>query len=667
MRVFLIVLNLLIAAAAYTQCTNPGQTPATAFPVCGTSIFDQGTVGLCVNGTLPSPQCQSGGVVLQDLNPYWYKFTCFTAGTLGFIITPRNLADDYDWELYDVTNAANPNDVYSNASLVVASNWSGESGITGASAAGTTLFSCAGFGQPLFTRLVPLQAGRNYLLMVSHFTNTQSGYSLQFTGGTAGINDPNVPHLQKATANCGGDVISIKLNKKIKCSSLAANGSDFFITPASATPLSVTGIGCSSGFDTDSIQLRLNNFLPPGNYTLGIKAGSDGNTLLDYCNNPVPATDVASFTVAPAAPGRMDTLKAAGCSPNRLEVVFDKSVVCTSIAANGSDFTVNGPYPVSVTGATATCNTNGLSNSIILNLSQPLQRAGLFTVRLQVGSDGNTILNECGVATPAGESLSFPVADTVNADFTYNIEYDCTADVVNFLHPGGNGVNYWRWILDDGLTSSQQNPQVTYTMFNTKNIQLVVSNSFCSDTARTSFVLDNFLKADFNVLEDNCPAEPVVFTSNSIGKIVRHDWDFGDGGVGIGPTSTHSFNRPVRETVYNVRYTVTDSFGCSKTIQKPVKIYSSCTIAVPNAFTPNGDRTNATLYPLNAIKADNLQFTVYNRWGQVVFQTTSWKRGWDGTLNGRPQPSGTYVWTLRYVHRETKQRVEKKGFTILIR
>jgi gliding motility-associated-like protein len=667
MRVFLIVLNLLIVSASFAQpCTNAGQTPSTAFPVCGTSVFDQGTVPTCVNATLPSPQCQATGVVLQDLNPYWYKFTCFTSGTLGFLITPRNLADDYDWELYDVTNA-NPNDVYRDASLVVASNWSGEVGLTGASAAGTTLFSCAGTGQPLFTRLVPLQAGRNYLLMVSHYTPTQSGYSLQFTGGTANINDPNIPHLQNATANCGGDLITIKLNKKIKCSSLAGNGSDFFITPSLGTPLSVTGFGCSAGFDTDSIQLRLSNFLPPGNYTLGIKAGSDGNTLLDYCNNAMPASDVATFNVTPAAPAEMDTLKAASCSPNTLQITFDKAVVCASIAANGSDFTVNGPSAITVTGATTTCNTNGLTNSVILNLSQPLQRAGLFTVRLQVGSDGNTILNECGIPTASGESISFPIADTVNADFTYNIDYDCVADVVNFFHAGGNGVNNWRWTLDNGFTSTQQNPQATYTVFTTKQIQLIVSNGFCSDTSRTSFVLDNFLKADFSVLEDNCPVEPVLFTSNSAGRIVRHDWDFGDGGFGIGATPTHSFTTPGRETVYNVRYTATDSFGCSKTVQKSIKIYNSCTIAVPNAFTPNGDRVNPTLYPLNAIKAENLQFTVYNRWGQMVFQTNSWKRGWDGTLNGRPQPSGTYVWMLRYINRDTKQRVEKKGFTILIR
>ncbi|MGB8193572.1 MAG: gliding motility-associated C-terminal domain-containing protein [Chitinophagaceae bacterium] len=665
MRAFLITFYclLILTAATAQPCSNPGQTPGTAFPVCGTSVFDQNTVPLCDGRVLPSPHCT--GVELKDVNPYWYKFTCFQSGSLGLLITPRNLSDDYDWELYDVTNA-NPDDVYSNGALAIASNWSGEVGLTGASAAGTTLWSCAGNGQPLFTSRPALIAGHSYLLMVSHFTSSQSGYSLEFKGGTAVITDPNIPHLQKATPNCGGNVITIKLNKKIKCSSLAANGSDFVISPATALPVAAVGINCGSNFDTDSIQLQLNGFLTAGTYSVQVKQGTDANTLLDYCNNAVPLTDVASFSVQPSAPVPLDSLTALSCAPSTLQLVFSRPVVCSSIAADGSDFAVNGTYPVNISSVTGSC-AGGITNSITITLSQPLQQAGTFTIRLLTGSDGNTILNDCGIETPAGASIVFQVKDTVNADFTYNIQYGCNTDVINFSHAGGNGVNKWSWILDDGFTSGDQNPQAAYAVFDTKNIQLIATNGFCSDTARTSIVLDNFLKADFSVLEDNCPLEPVVFTTNSLGRIVSHEWDFGDGGFGSGSAITHLFTRPTRETIYTVRYTVADSFGCRKTIQKPVKVFSSCTIAVPNAFTPNGDRINPLLYPLNAVKADQLEFTVYNRWGQMVFRTTTWKRGWDGTLNGRPQPSGTYVWTLRYVNRDTGKRVEQKGYTVLIR
>ncbi len=74
----------------------------------------------------------------------------------------------------------------------------------------------------------------------------------------------------------------------------------------------------------------------------------------------------------------------------------------------------------------------------------------------------------------------------------------------------------------------------------------------------------------------------------------------------------------------------------------------SCAIAVPNAFTPNGDGINDFLYPLNAFSTTDLEFQVFNRFGQMVFETRDWTRKWDGTVGGAAQAVGTYVWILRY-------------------
>src|SRR5690606_8553290 len=112
----------------------------------------------------------------------WYKFTCFTAGTLGFVITPMDLADDYDWQLFDITGR-NPDEVYTNPALFVASNWSGNPGTTGASAAGSSLVNCAGPSYPTFSSMPSLIKDHEYILLVSHFTRftpSQLGYSLEF-------------------------------------------------------------------------------------------------------------------------------------------------------------------------------------------------------------------------------------------------------------------------------------------------------------------------------------------------------------------------------------------------------------------------------------------------------------------------------------------------------
>lgn len=657
--------------AAGQSCTTPGQTPSTAFPVCGTSTFQQTTVPICVSHKLTVPGCSgSGGAEYQDKNPYWYKFTCYQSGSLGFLIAPIDQGDDYDWQLYDITGR-DPNDVFSDPSLIVTGNWAGTYGNTGASAAGVNFVQCASdpaAKKNSFSTMPQLKQGHTYLLLVSHFTDSQSGYRLSFDGGTAVITDTTQPRLKSAEASCGGDVIRVKLNKKMKCSSVAANGSDFFITPGNIPVTSAIALNCNNGFDTDSIELNLGAFLGPGSYQVNVKKGSDANTVLDYCDNAISETDKVSFTVYPLIPTPMDSLAPLQCKPQSLRLIFRKPILCSSVAAGGSDFVITGPYPVTVSGAAGSCTSGAkVSKEIVVHLSQPLYQGGNFTLTLKTGTDGNTIFDECGKETPAGSSISFSVMDTVNADFSYAIGYGCSADTIRFSHPGANEVDSWQWNLDDNQNSIIQNPRGIYQQFNLKTVQLAVSNGFCTDTSSQQILLDNYLKADFAGYEDVCPNEPTQFTSTAEGHITSHRWDFGDGGSSSDPSPSHNYAGPFTTTPYAVKYTVTDSFGCQKTAQKTVKVYSSCYLAVPTAFTPNHDGKNDLLYPLNAIKADRLDFRVYNRWGQLIFHTNNWKQGWDGTYKGIQQASGVYVWFLSYVDRDTKQPRQMKGTAALIR
>jgi len=649
-----------------TPCTTPGQTPSTAFPVCGTSVFKQTTVPLCGGRTLAVPGCSGSGYA--DKNPFWYKFTCYKEGTLGFVITPNSANSDYDWQLYDITGR-NPEEVFTNSSLIVTGNWAGTYAPTGASASGVNFIQCASSpsdNKPTFAAMPQLKEGHTYLLLVSHFSDNQSGYSLSFGGGTAVITDPTLPHLKAVEASCGGDILRVSLTKKIKCSSIAADGSDFTISAPGINVVRSTGFGCNTQFDTDSIELQLSGFLAPGTYSLRVKKGSDNNTLQDYCDNELPENETINITILPKAPTPMDSLAPVSCAPRQLRLLFKKPMLCSSIAANGTDFLVNGTYPVAVSSASGSCN-GGLTKEIIVTLSKPLEEAGNFQIVLQRGTDGNTIIDECGEETPAGAALPFAVQDTVNADFTYQIDYDCTIDKVDYSHDGRNGVNLWKWELDEGQQSNEQHPTGEYRIFNTKTVSLIVSNGFCSDTTTQSIVLENYLKADFAVIEDNCPAEPIPFTSMAQGKIVNHQWSFGDGGTDNIESPKHIYNIPHRQTSYQVHYTVTDQWGCQQTAVKKVIIYPSCNIDMPNAFTPNGDGKNDRFYPLNAVKSEQLELTIYNRWGQQIFKTNNWKQGWNGTMNGQPQPTGVYVWMLRYTLRDTGQKVERKGTVTLIR
>ena len=90
-------------------------------------------------------------------------------------------------------------------------------------------------------------------------------------------------------------------------------------------------------------------------------------------------------------------------------------------------------------------------------------------------------------------------------------------------------------------------------------------------------------------------------------------------------------------------------------------------ISVPGAFTPNHDGLNDYLYPLNAYKVTNLLFRIYNRLGQLVFETQDWNKRWDGSFKGQGADPGTYVWVLHYTNTDTGKYVEQRGTSILIR
>ena len=562
--------------ASAQPCTTLGQTPSTAFPVCGTTVFSQTNVPSCTNSVIRVPGCSSD-LIYQDVNPFWYKFTCFTSGTLGLTINPVNANDDYDWQVFDITGL-NPDIVFTNNAIVVGANWSGLKGETGTRSTASGLIECGSFNNnnpPIYSRLPNIVAGRTYLLMVSNFSNSQQGYGLSFGGGTAVITDPKLPLMQEVKPNCGGNELRLKLNKKMKCSSIALNGSDIVSFPGGITAVSVTPIGCNNSFETDSIIITLSQPLPPGNYTLQLKNGIDNNTILDLCDRAIPTTDVLNFNFQIPQPTKLDSIVPLICSPTEVRFVFKKLIRCSSIDPAGSDFGIAGTYPVTITGARGNCNADGLTSDIIVRFAQPLQTKGTFTITLKPGFDGNTIIDECNQNTPVSQ-LNFSVKDTVSAVFNFNILFGCLADTVVYTHPGGNEINSWLWNFGTDGGSTNQNPQVIYKTFGNKTSTLIVSNGFCTDTATNTFRLNNFLKADFNVNPFLCPdsllyVQPLPLSERPLSFL----WEFGDGSRSTDSVPIpHLYPAGINEVKYSIAYTIVTTWDAATVLKKQLHNYA---------------------------------------------------------------------------------------------
>lgn len=119
----------------------------------------------------------------------------------------------------------------------------------------------------------------------------------------------------------------------------------------------------------------------------------------------------------------------------------------------------------------------------------------------------------------------------------------------------------------------------------------------------------------------------------------------------------------------SIRYYVhvTDQYGCSGDDNLVVRAFSTGPeIFVPSAFTPNADGLNDVLKPVAPGIATLQYFRVYNRYGQVVYSTSEIGKGWDGSFNGMPQPSGTYVYQAQGSD-YTGKTVFRKGTVVLIR
>ena len=120
-------------------------------------------------------------------------------------------------------------------------------------------------------------------------------------------------------------------------------------------------------------------------------------------------------------------------------------------------------------------------------------------------------------------------------------------------------------------------------------------------------------------------------------------------------------------TSYTYLVTATTPQGCKGEDSVTIYIYKSLPgIFIPSAFTPNEDGLNDVLIPVLAGIKEYDGFSIYNRWGQLVFHTSKAGAGWDGTINGLQQPAGTYVY-IASGKNYTGRVIEKKGTVVLIR
>ncbi len=220
------------------------------------------------------------------------------------------------------------------------------------------------------------------------------------------------------------------------------------------------------------------------------------------------------------------------------------------------------------------------------------------------------------------------------------------------------------WDFGDGNSSTVFDPTYIYKSVGSYTVTMIASNPIGCGGADTLVHTIKVLPvplANFSFTPTLAtPNVPTKFTNLSI-NANRYSWDFGDNTTGTEVNPVHQYNKTGS---YKVCLTAFNNSNCPSIACKNVPAEVVPLLGLPTGFSPNGDGENDVLYVRGAaIKTMNLK--IYNRWGQLVFETNDQKIGWDGTFNGQPQPIEAYGYVLNASFIDGTSRVLKGNVTLL--
>jgi gliding motility-associated-like protein len=179
--------------------------------------------------------------------------------------------------------------------------------------------------------------------------------------------------------------------------------------------------------------------------------------------------------------------------------------------------------------------------------------------------------------------------------------------------------------------------------------------------------------ADFEIQNNPLPIiDPTTLLQNTSQSATSSVWDFGDGSA---PSSTfspiHTF--PEKAGAYTVTLQIANSNGCTDATTQILQIEQDPIYYVPNAFTPNGSALNNVFLPIfsPSLALESYNLKIFNRWGEVIFESQDPLKGWDGTVYTTKgvsmSPDGMYTYKLVFIEEGFEKVFEVVGSVVLVR
>lgn len=252
-------------------------------------------------------------------------------------------------------------------------------------------------------------------------------------------------------------------------------------------------------------------------------------------------------------------------------------------------------------------------------------------------------------------------------DFKANFEQGgllCPNTQITFLDKSESTykpITSWLWWFGDGTSAEDQNTSHIYNHGGTYNVSLISGNiKGCVDTVTKQITVENFQPY---AGDDTIIVKGEYINFHASGGI-EYTWT---------PTTNLNFSDvpnprgyypDTGRFDYNVH--IKSAFGCEGDDSIRVWVVGQSSLFMPSAFSPNGDGLNDRLRPRTVGYSKIRFFRVFNRWGELVFDTNKFYEGWDGTYKGRRADIGTYFWVVGVTDRFGNESVIK-GDAALIR
>ena len=259
------------------------------------------------------------------------------------------------------------------------------------------------------------------------------------------------------------------------------------------------------------------------------------------------------------------------------------------------------------------------------------------------------------------------VAQNVKAQFVTPAT-GCAPDSAAFNNTTIGG-EYYYWNFGDGspIDSTDISPIHFYPNPGTYTITLIaVDSNTCNIVDTTSFTITLLSKPTADFSFQPVPSQsntPTVFTPTS-SPVVKYLWEFGDGTSETKTEPDTVVHLYIQSDTFNVCLIVTNAEGCTDTVCHPVQAIIHPLLDVPNAFTPGRFGQNAVIKVVG-FGITNMTWRIYNRWGQLVFQSDNPYDGWDGTYRGVVQPMDVYAYTLEAEFSDGTHATKKGDITLI--